>query len=96
MTIRGVLLALPLMLAGWISVLLAVSYFSDEAPAQVVLFPDPHFLSNLPADISVMGSNSWSVTLSSPESQFARSLYAKGARLVLPAGLLGCLPVPVS
>lgn len=93
MTIRAIFIALPLMLVGWLSIILSVSYFSDEAPAQVVMFPQPQFISNLPREVKIMGSNSWSITLSSSSPDFAKSLYAKGARLVLPAGLPGCLPL---
>ena len=94
MTIRSLAIAIPAVLAGWITVLITVSLVSDAAPAQVVLFPSQDLMRNLPEDSSLIGGNSWSVTLASTSPGFARSLYANGAWIVLPAGLPGCLPMP--
>ena len=78
---------------GWIAVLAAVMVLSDDAPAAVVLFPDASFLEALPKGIAITGRTAFSVTLSSEAPHFARALYAAGALLVLPAGLLGCAPL---
>ncbi|GLT11533.1 hypothetical protein ACFQFQ_24520 [Sulfitobacter porphyrae] len=94
MTIRGILCAIPLVFTGWILTLITVSLLTDEAPAQVVLFPSASFMQSLSDDIAILGSNGWSVTLAAPRSGFAASLYRTGARIVLPAGLPGCLPLP--
>ncbi|PSL19343.1 hypothetical protein [Shimia abyssi] len=94
MTIRALLLALPLLFLGWVSVLLSVAVLSDAAPALVVLFPSNAFLADLPANVAVLGSAPSTITLASETENFALSLYQSGARLVLPAGLPGCLPLP--
>ncbi len=94
MTIRTVLIALPLLFAGWFSTLLVVALLTDEAPAYVVLFPGKDLMENLPEGASIIAASGFSVTLTSGEQSFARSLYSNGARIVLPAGLRGCLPMP--
>ena len=94
MTIRSVLLALPLLFLGWFSVLLLVAMATDEAPAYVVIFPGKAFMRELPENASVIAVSGFSVTLTSDVPGFARSLYGSGAWIVLPAGLPGCLPLP--
>ncbi|WP_420395916.1 hypothetical protein [Nioella sp.] len=94
MTIRRLLLVLPLLVASWLLVLTLVMRFSDAAPGAVVLFPPDGFLSRLPTDVSVVAANGVSVTLVSDSPDMARRLYAAGAPWVLPAGLPGCLPLP--
>lgn len=94
MTTKSVLLALPLLFLGWISILLSVAILTDEAPAYVVIFPGEDLLRNLPGDASIIAVSGFSVTLASDVSGFARSLYGSGAWVVLPAGLPGCLPMP--
>lgn len=94
MTIRALLLALPLLFLGWISVLLAVAVLTDEAPAYVVVFPGRALMQDLPGDAAILAASRFSVTLTSEAPGFARTLYASGARIVLPAGLPGCLPLP--
>ena len=88
-----VLLSCCAVVAGWIAVLALVMVLSDDAPAAVVMFPDAAFLAALPRDVAITGQNAISVTLSSEAAGFARALYAAGAPLVLPAGLLGCAPL---
>lgn len=94
MTIRPYLIALPLMALGWVLTLVTVGLFSDAAPAQVVLFPREGLLQSLNDETAILGHSRWSVTLAAPEPGFAASLYKKGAWIVLPAGLPGCLPLP--
>ena len=94
MTIRAVFMAVPVVLMGWIGVLTVVAYVGDGAPAYVVLFPAQNFLENIPESSSILATSIASVTLTSDEAGFARSLYRNGAWLVLPAGLPGCLPQP--
>ncbi|MEL7116950.1 MAG: hypothetical protein AAGP08_15450 [Pseudomonadota bacterium] len=96
MTIRSVMIALPLMALGWLGTLVAVGLVSDAAPGQVVVFPSTAFLEAIPSDVAVLGANAWSITLSAGAPDFALSLYQSGAWLVLPAGLPGCLPMPKS
>ncbi|WP_281995551.1 hypothetical protein [Ruegeria faecimaris] len=94
MTIRSLLTAIPLMVLGWLSVLVVVALITDEAPAYVVVFPSEGLMRNLADDVAVIDSSQVSVTVTSDSSGFAQSLYRQGARLVLPAGLPGCLPLP--
>lgn len=94
MTIRSLLFALPLLLAGWISVLIAVALVTDEAPAYVVLFPSTQLMQHLPTGSAIIAASQLSITVSSAQPGYAKALYASGARLVLPAGLPGCLPLP--
>ena len=84
--------AVPFVLFGWLATLAAVGLVSDEAPAQVVMFPSDAFLQNLPSDVSIVSSDRWSVTLASRQASFAKSLYSLGAVIVLPSGLQGCAP----
>jgi len=93
MTIRQFLMAIPLLFVAWISVLVAVGLLSDEAPASVVFFPSEKFTTNLPDGAAVLAKSRFTITLRSDEPQFAKSLYKRGARIVLPAGLAGCLPL---
>ncbi len=81
-------------LAGWVGVLAGVMVLSDAAPAAVVLFPSADFLRGLPGDVEIVSQSAVSITISSAVPGFGLSLYSSGALLVLPAGLLGCLPAP--
>lgn len=79
-------------LVGWVAVLAGVMVLSDQSPAAVVMFPDAAFLAALPEGVAITGQTAVSVTLTSEIPGMARVLYAAGAPLVLPAGLLGCAP----
>ncbi|MEX0348913.1 MAG: hypothetical protein AB3N15_05755 [Paracoccaceae bacterium] len=94
MTIRRAFLALPLLVLGWLSTLVVVSLLSDEAPAYVVVLPSPDFVKGLDPDMSIMAAGPVTVTLAAEDPRVALRLYQAGARLVLPAGLPGCLPLP--
>lgn len=94
MTIRSILIALPLTIFGWFSTLLVVALVTDDAPAYVVLFPSTAFLHALPDEVSVISASAASMTLVSETRGFAHFLYGQGAWIVLPAGLRGCLPLP--
>lgn len=90
MTIRAALTSLALLCAGWLSLVAAVTVFSDAAPALLVMFPDPDLLDRLDAGTAIVSASAFSVTLASEQDDFALSLYRNGALLVLPAGLKGC------
>ncbi|MCL6282736.1 hypothetical protein M3P21_04260 [Ruegeria sp. 2012CJ41-6] len=94
MTIRQVLLALPLLVLGWLLTLVAVSLMTDAAPAYVVVLPSSDFVDRLDPDMSVLAAGPVTVTLAAEDPRAAMRLYRAGARLVLPAGLPGCLPLP--
>lgn len=95
MTIKAMVLSLGGALIGWISVMIGVMYFTDAAPAAVVIFPSDRFLSDVGA-VSILSASAVSITLQSDAPEFAKTLYANGAWIVLPAGLVGCLPLPGS
>ena len=88
---RG-LVALPLVLIGWIAVMAVVMRVSDAAPGAVVPFPSASVMRSLPSDTAILGMNRVALTVSNRPGM-AKELYAAGAWLVLPAGLTGCLPL---
>ena len=57
MTIRSMLIALPILVLGWFLTLLLVAVLTDEAPAYVVIFPDKDFVDALPADVPVVAAS---------------------------------------
>lgn len=85
------LLAVPLVLAGWLGVLALVARLGGEAPALVILFPPDSLATALPDGVAVVGTGPVSLTVSGGPDLVAE-LYRLGAPLVLPAGLEGCLP----
>jgi hypothetical protein len=89
--LRRVLVALPLVLVGWIAVLALVMRLGGEAPAALVMFPPAGLIGALPDGVAVVSAGPVSVTLQGGEGLVAL-LYRLGAPLVLPAGLTGCLP----
>ncbi len=94
MTIDGRwLVAVPVVLAGWIGTLALVMRLGGEAPAALVLFPPEGMVRALPVGVAVVSAGPVSVTLRGGEgSGLVAALYEMGAPLVLPAGLTGCLP----
>lgn len=90
--IRRLLLALPVLLLGWIAILAIVLRAGGPAPAILVPFPPRDLLETLAADVSVTGASPVSLTLRSEAPDLAARLYAAGAWLVLPAGLEACIP----
>ena len=92
MSIRRLLLALPFVLAAWITVMAVVMRFSDAAPAAVVPWPTAGFLKRLPAETAIIDVNGLAITFANRPA-LAADLYAAGAWLVLPAGLTGGLPL---
>ena len=91
MTIRQICLALPLLVMGWVLTLVLVSYYTDKAPAHVVLFPSHDFLQHMPDHMRITDATGWSVTITSDVPELAKTLYASGALIVLPSGLKGCV-----
>jgi hypothetical protein len=92
MTIRPqhILIALPFVLAGWLAVLAGVMALGGAAPAALVLLPAEGF--RLPPGVAILSQGPVSVTVQGDAPDLVRALYQAGARLVLPAGLTGCLP----
>lgn len=93
MTIKTWVLSLAGALAGWFCLQLALMYFTDAAPGAVVLFPSAHFIADLPAGVAVVGAGANWISVKSDAPALGKSLYGAGARVVLPAGLPGCLPL---
>ncbi len=90
MIIRDLLLAIPVVIVGWLAVLVGVGFLTDVAPARVVVFPRAELLGDMPPEVAVTGASSVSLTLTSEAPDFARMLLRNGAWLALPAGLPGC------
>lgn len=90
MTIRQLFIGLPILICGWLAVLVGMGFVSDSAPAQMILFPPSGLIPSLASDVAIIDSSPVSVTVASTGSDFVKSLYAAGALLVLPAGLPGC------
>ena len=96
MTIRRWLAALAGVFAGWLAVLALVMVLSDAAPGAIVLFPSEDFIANLPDGAAVVGGGTLWIAVRGDGPRLGRALYAAGGRLVLPAGLPGCLPLPAN
>ncbi len=92
MTIRRLLIALPILFVGWIATLAVVMRAGGEAPAAFVPFPPASLIANLPADVAVTGRSPISLTLRSGGADLTAQIYDAGAWLVLPAGLEACIP----
>lgn len=92
MTINRILLTLTAVFVGWIAVMAFVMRFSEAAPAAVVPWPTRAFLKDLPSEAAILDVNGLAVTFAN-RPDLAKDLYAAGAWLVLPAGLVGCLPL---
>lgn len=88
--LRHWLVALPLVVLGWLLTLALVMRLAG-APAALVLLPPDGLMAALPKGVSVLSSGPVSLTLRG-DADLVATLYALGAPLVLPAGLTGCLP----
>ena len=96
MTIRTWAFAMVCVAGGWLATVLGVMVLTDAAPGAVVLFPSTDFVSNLPDGVAVVGRGDRWIAVRSDNAKLGLSLYRAGGRLVLPAGLPGCLPLPKS
>lgn len=94
MTIRTWGIALVCVAAGWLTTVLTVMVVSDAAPGAIVLWPAQDFVSKLPDGTAVMGGGGYWVAVRGETEGLGLALYRAGGRLVLPAGLPGCLPLP--
>ncbi|QIE47573.1 hypothetical protein G5B38_13160 [Pseudohalocynthiibacter aestuariivivens] len=74
----------------------AVMVLSDAAPGAIVLFPAADFTQRISDDAAIVGAGATWVAVRSAQPGLGRALYRAGGRLVLPAGLPGCLPLPAS
>ena len=90
MTIRSWIASVVVVLIGWISLQLGVMYFADVAPGAMALFPNEEFIFRLPANAGIVDIGDFWITVASDDSALGKKLYAAGALIVLPAGLLGC------
>ena len=91
MIIKRLLIGLPLVVIGWIGILAGVMGATGQAPAALVILPPADLLDHLPAGTAVVSIGPYSVTLRGGDD-LVTTLYQAGAKLVLPAGLTGCLP----
>ena len=90
--IRRILLAIPILFAGWIIVLAVVKRLGGAAPGAFVPWPSDTFIASLPQDVAITSRSVISVTLQSEQTNLTQRLYEAGAYLVLPAGLDACIP----
>ncbi len=88
------MLALSCVFIGWVAILAAVMILSDAAPGAIVILPSESFIANLPDGSAVIGGGAGWVAIRSDAPGLGQALYRAGGRLVLPAGLPGCLPLP--
>lgn len=86
------LLAVPLVVTGWLAVLATVMRLGGDAPAALVMLPPEGFIATLPDGMAIVSRGPFSVTVRAATPGLVATLYALGAPLVLPAGLTGCLP----
>lgn len=77
--------ALPVLAAAWIGLLALVMFLTESAPTALVIGP-----AEIPAHAKIVANPSIGLSLQSDQPGFVQELYANGAWLVLPAGLLGC------
>lgn len=91
MTTRGLLTATFLALMSWFLLLVGVMWWTSAAPAARVLFPSAELIGALDHDIRILDHDAYSITLASNTPDLSAVLYRDGARLILPAGLTGCL-----
>ncbi len=90
--IRRILLAIPVLFAGWILVLTVVMRLGGEAPGAFVPWPSGTFIASLPEDVAITNRSAMSITLQTEQTDLTKRLYAAGAYVVLPAGLDACIP----
>ena len=72
----------------------AVMLLSDAAPGAVVLLPAADFADRLPDGAAIVGGGARWIAVRSDAPHLGAALYRAGGRIVLPAGLPGCLPLP--
>ncbi len=88
------MIALICVAGGWLATVLTVMVASDAAPGAIVLLPSDDFVANLPEGAAVVGGGGLWVAVRSDTEGLGMALYRAGGRVVLPAGLPGCLPLP--
>jgi hypothetical protein len=77
-------------LLGWVAVLALVLRLGGPGARGPGLWPPDGVPGRLPAEVAVTDRNALGLTVRGGADLVA-ALYAAGARLVLPAGLAGCL-----
>ena len=95
-TIKRMALVLALLVPAWLGLSAAVMYLSDDAPAALVVMPSAQLMANIPKDTAILDKSALTITFSSEKRGLTQNLYRAGAYLVLPAGLKGCLTLPVT
>ncbi len=89
--VKRLLVALPLVVIAWIGFLAGVMWATGQAPTALVILPPAALLDHLPPGTAIVSIGPYSVTLRGGDD-LVTALYQAGAKLVLPAGLTGCLP----
>lgn len=85
-----------LALAGWFVLSVGVMWWTSAAPAARVMFPTTNLINALEPEMRILDHDAISITIASTLPDLSTKLYRSGATLVLPAGLTGCWPVPLS
>ncbi|QFT92605.1 hypothetical protein FIU86_07110 [Roseovarius sp. THAF9] len=67
---------------------------TDAAPGAIVLFAEDEFVTRLPDGAAVVGGGEARVAVRADVPRLGLAPYRAGGRVVLPAGLTGCLPRP--
>jgi hypothetical protein len=88
--ITKVAFGLTVLALSWIGILSAVMAVSGDAPAAFVPFPSAAFMASLSDQVAISDRFAFGIVLVSDDASFVTQLYQAGARLVLPAGLVGC------
>ena len=80
--------------AGWLGLSMVVLALTDAAPGAMVVLPSKTLMNDLPDGVAITEISGLTVTFARAEPGLTAALYQRGAWLVLPAGLTGCLPPP--
>jgi hypothetical protein len=94
MTIKTWAFALMAVVTGWLATLMLVMALTDAAPGAIVLFPASDFTTRLAESAAIVGVGPFWIAIKSDAPGLGLALYRSGGRIVLPAGLPGCLPLP--
>ncbi len=95
MTIRLWGITLIAVFVGWVITIATVMVATDAAPGAIVVLPRGDFVAQLPDGAAVVAKGVGWIAIKSDTPGLGRALYHAGGSLVLPAGLPGCLPLPV-
>ena len=85
------IVTLSCILAAWFAAIPLIAIIPGISNSVRVYHPSETFLSQLPEGTRIVSWNDQSIAMSSDAPNFVLSLYKSGAKLVLPAGMAGCV-----